>query len=39
MIPKQPFGRTGHASARILFGAYALGKATQAEADCIPTGA
>jgi aryl-alcohol dehydrogenase-like predicted oxidoreductase len=33
MISKQPFGRTGHASTRILFGAYALNKATQAEAD------
>jgi aryl-alcohol dehydrogenase-like predicted oxidoreductase len=35
MIAKQPFGRTGHASTRILFGAYALSKATQAEADRI----
>jgi len=35
MIFKQPFGRTGHASTRILFGAYALSKATQAEADRI----
>jgi len=35
MISKQPFGRTGHASTRILFGAYALSKATQAEADRI----
>jgi aryl-alcohol dehydrogenase-like predicted oxidoreductase len=35
MIPKQPFGRTGHASTRILFGAYALSKATQVEADRI----
>jgi aryl-alcohol dehydrogenase-like predicted oxidoreductase len=33
MISKQPFGRTGHASTRILFGAYALSKATQADAD------
>jgi len=33
LIPKYPFGRTGHSSARILFGAYALSKATQAEAD------
>jgi aryl-alcohol dehydrogenase-like predicted oxidoreductase len=33
MIPKQPFGRTGHASSRILFGSYALSKAKQAEAD------
>ncbi len=35
MISKQPFGRTGHASTRILFGAYALSKATQSEADRI----
>ncbi len=28
-----PFGRTGHESSRIIFGAYALSKATQAEAD------
>jgi aryl-alcohol dehydrogenase-like predicted oxidoreductase len=35
MISKQPFGRSGHASTRILFGAYALSKATQAEADRI----
>jgi GNAT superfamily N-acetyltransferase len=27
------FGRTGHASTRIIFGAYALSKATQVEAD------
>jgi len=33
MISKQTFGRTGHASTRIIFGAYALSKATQAEAD------
>ena len=33
MIPIQPFGRTGHTSTRILFGSYALSKATQAEAD------
>ena len=32
MISKQSFGRTGHASTRILFGAYALSEATQAEA-------
>ncbi|MDY6876569.1 MAG: aldo/keto reductase [Chloroflexota bacterium] len=35
MIPKQPFGRTGHLSTRIIFGAYALSQATQAEADDI----
>ncbi|MGY5865847.1 MAG: aldo/keto reductase [Candidatus Thorarchaeota archaeon] len=33
MIPKQPFGRTGHESTRIVFGAYALSDATQHEAD------
>jgi aryl-alcohol dehydrogenase-like predicted oxidoreductase len=33
MISKQPFGATGHASTRILFGAYALSEATQADAD------
>jgi aryl-alcohol dehydrogenase-like predicted oxidoreductase len=35
VISKQPFGGTGHASTRILFGAYALSKATQVEADRI----
>lgn len=35
MIPKQLFGRTGHESSQIIFGAYALSKATQAEADKI----
>ena len=33
MISKQLFGRTGHQSSRIIFGAYALSKASQAEAD------
>ncbi|MFX0092638.1 MAG: aldo/keto reductase [Candidatus Hodarchaeota archaeon] len=33
MIPKQQFGRTGHISSRVIFGAYALNKATQSEAD------
>lgn len=33
MIPKYPFGRTGHHSTRTLFGAAALGRVTQAEAD------
>ncbi len=33
MIPKAPFGRTGHLSTRTLFGAAALGNVTQAEAD------
>ncbi len=35
MIVRNHFGRTGHASTRIIFGAYALSKATQAEADSI----
>lgn len=35
MIPKQPFGRSGHASSQIIFGSYALSNATQAEADHI----
>jgi aryl-alcohol dehydrogenase-like predicted oxidoreductase len=33
MIEKIPFGRTGHLSTRTLFGAAALSKVTQAEAD------
>jgi len=33
MIPPQPFGRTGHTSTRIIFGAAALGRVTQGEAD------
>jgi aryl-alcohol dehydrogenase-like predicted oxidoreductase len=33
MIPTQPFGRTGHDSTRILFGAAALSTVTQDEAD------
>ena len=33
MIAKQPFGRTGHMSTRIIFGAAALGNVSQAEAD------
>ncbi|MBI5080503.1 MAG: aldo/keto reductase [Chloroflexi bacterium] len=33
MITTQPFGRTGHNSTRTIFGAAALGKVTQAEAD------
>lgn len=33
MIEKIPFGRTGHMSTRTLFGAAALGKVTQDEAD------
>jgi predicted aldo/keto reductase-like oxidoreductase len=34
-----PFGRTGHKSTRIIFGAYALSQARQAEADAIDTAA
>ncbi len=33
MIPKLVFGRTGHLSTRTIFGAAALGRVTQAEAD------
>ncbi len=33
MIPKLQFGRTGHLSTRIIFGAYALAYATQDDAD------
>ncbi len=33
MIDKMPFGKTGHDSSRLLFGAAALGKVSQAEAD------
>ncbi len=33
MIPTQPFGRTGHDSTRIIFGAAALSSVTQDEAD------
>jgi hypothetical protein len=33
MIPKIPFGRTGHLSTRTLFGAASLGGVTQDEAD------
>jgi len=33
VIPREPFGRTGHQSRRTLFGAAALGKVTDAEAD------
>ena len=35
MISKKNFGRTGHASTQIIFGAYALSEATQVEADSI----
>jgi aryl-alcohol dehydrogenase-like predicted oxidoreductase len=33
MIPKKSFGGTGYSSSRVIFGAYALSQATQAEAD------
>lgn len=33
MLPKMNFGRTGHESTRVLFGAAALGGVTQIEAD------
>lgn len=33
MIPQLAFGRTGHQSSRLIFGAAALGKVTQAEAE------
>jgi aryl-alcohol dehydrogenase-like predicted oxidoreductase len=33
MIPRQPFGRTGHESTRVIFGAAALGAMTQERAD------
>jgi predicted aldo/keto reductase-like oxidoreductase len=33
MIPTQPFGRTGHDSTRVIFGAAALSAVTQEEAD------
>ncbi|TFH03020.1 MAG: aldo/keto reductase, partial [Candidatus Thorarchaeota archaeon] len=33
MIQKQEFGHTGHQSTRVIFGAYALSKASQSEAD------
>jgi aryl-alcohol dehydrogenase-like predicted oxidoreductase len=33
MIPAQPFGRTGHESTRLLFGAAAIGNVSQEEAD------
>ncbi len=33
MIPTKQFGRTGHASTQVIFGSYALSRATQSEAD------
>jgi aryl-alcohol dehydrogenase-like predicted oxidoreductase len=33
MIPRAPFGRTGHESSRVVFGAAALGEVSQGDAD------
>ena len=33
MLPQRTFGRTGHSSTVTLFGAAALGRVTQADAD------
>jgi aryl-alcohol dehydrogenase-like predicted oxidoreductase len=33
MITQSPFGRTGHMSTRVIFGAYAVAYATQSDAD------
>lgn len=33
MIPRKEFGRTGHLSTRVIFGSYALSKATKTEAE------
>jgi len=33
VIAVQPFGRTGHASTRIIFGAAAIGNVSQSDAD------
>ena len=33
MIPRMPFGATGHESSRVIFGAAALGSVTKTEAD------
>src|SRR5213593_4888754 len=33
VIPRAPFGKTGHSSRRTLFGGAALGRVTDAEAD------
>ena len=35
MIPKLTFGRTGHLSTRTIFGAFAVGRLSQAEADSV----
>lgn len=36
MIPRIPFGRTGHESSRIIFGGVALARCTQEEANAVP---
>ena len=33
MIPRAPFGATGHDSSRVIFGAAALGSVSKADAD------
>jgi len=33
LIPKEPFGKTGHESSRVVFGGFALYSASEAEAD------
>ena len=35
MIDKRPFGRTGHHSSRVIFGAAALGSMRQESADAL----
>lgn len=35
MLPRQPFGRTGHHSTRVIFGAAALGSMSQERADAV----
>ncbi|MFZ9628782.1 MAG: aldo/keto reductase [Ilumatobacteraceae bacterium] len=34
-LPRRPFGRTGHESSRVIFGAAALGSMSQARADAV----
>ena len=35
MLPLAPFGRTGHESTRVIFGAAALGRMRQEKADAV----
>src|SRR3954451_11969122 len=35
MVPRAPFGRTGHESSRVIFGAAALGAMRQEKADAV----